>query len=104
MTCPTDPNNNNNKENNVMRNGYMVTYFKGITCVDAHTFLDKQDAMDHINVALEMGMSDEMCDYITMHCIDDGDVLYTHELFMVDGRWNDVYINNIMGTTEMNTL
>lgn len=87
-----------------MRNGYMVTYFKGITCIDAQTFVSKQDAQDHINVALEMGLSDEMCDYVTMHCIDDGDVLYTHELFLVDNRWNDVLTNNITGTTEMAVL
>lgn len=83
-----------------MKNGYIITYYRGTQWIDQDLLLGKQDAQDHINVAMEM----EECDLITLHCVDNGDVLYTTELFLVEGKWIEFHSNNLTNQHTMNTL
>lgn len=83
-----------------MENGYMITYHNHNQFIDQSCVVGKQDAMDHVNVAMEM----EGCDCITFQCIDRRDVLYTVELFKVDGKWTEFYSNNVMNTCTLVSL
>lgn len=81
-------------------NGYLITYWEGTQWVAQDDVLSMEDAQDHINVAMEVGM----CDLITMHCLDRGDVLYTYELFRMDGKWAQYTSNALMGTYTIGVL
>lgn len=81
-----------------MRDGYIITYFTGITCIDTDLVSSRSDAEMCVNMALKM------CDYISFHCLDRGDVLYTRELFLVDDVWIDVCIDNLSARTTIGAL
>ncbi len=66
-----------------MKNGYLITYYTGRQWVDQDEVLDYTDAQCLIDTAMELCV----CTSIIMHCIDDGEVLYTVELFYLDGMW-----------------
>ena len=82
------------------RNGYMITYYSGMTCIDTDIVLGVSDAEEHVQVALGM----PVCSSITLHCLDRGDVLYTRELFRVDDKWMDVCIDNLSARTTIGAL
>jgi hypothetical protein len=81
-------------------NGYLITYWEGTQWVSQDEVVGKEDAEEHIQVAMEVGQ----CDLITMHCLDRGDVLYTYELFCTNGEWTESYHNGIMNTHSLKKL
>lgn len=83
-----------------MNNGYMITYFTGMTCIDTDIVLGVSDAEEHVQVAICM----PVCDSIMLYCLDRGDVLYTRELFRIDGKWMDVCIDNLSARTTIGVL
>lgn len=83
-----------------MNNGYIITYYQDTQWIDQDLLLSLQDAVDHVNVAMEM----LHCNCIIVHCVDDGDVLYTRELFFVDGKWMHFHSNNVMNEYTIETL
>lgn len=80
--------------------GYLITYYKGQKWIDQDHLLGIEDVEDHVRAAMEI----EECDLITVHCVDDGDVLYTYEVFLVDDKWIEFYNNQVMGVQSLNTL
>lgn len=72
------------------RNGYLITYHCNRTYVDMDHTLSVEEAQEMINIALDADMTYEdirMCDHISLQCLDDGDVMYTRELFFTGGTW-----------------
>lgn len=84
----------------VMKNGYLIMYWIGLRLIDQDAILGKQDAEDCVDAAIAFGSAD----VVTVHCIDNGEVLYTEEIFRDEDRWYRFTSNNLLGTQSITAL
>lgn len=87
---------------------YEVAQYSDGVLVDTDVFLSSTDVQEIVNMAMDEDMMtiDGMPDMVSITCIDNGDHLYTKELFRTpDGAWHEVaWVNVMTQTMTMNTL